>query len=88
MRMKNNWELPDTRLTSCLTGQLGFADCWSASQVRSGPVATSRFGTRVDYVFANRPMLDQWSCTSLSHVEAKCSDHRMVVAVFEKKTSD
>ena len=41
-----------------------------------------------DYVFANRPMLDQWSCTSLSHVEAKCTDHRMVMAVFEKKNGE
>ena len=39
-------------------------------------------------MFANRPMLDQWSCTSLSHVEAKCTDHRMVMAVFEKKNGE
>ena len=68
---------------------LGFTDCWSAAAERAGPLGTSRFNTRIDYVY----MSDALACCTrvlrCEHVEtiSLASDHNGVLVTLECRTN-
>jgi len=82
VRRENSWEPPRTAVAEEMA-RLGFTDCW-ASVGRPGPVSTCRFSTHIDYVFANRDLLAGWKCVEVLHVDSDASDHRPVLATFQK----
>ena len=69
-----------------LASGLGFTDCWCAAQERDGPLGTSRFATRIDYIYCS-PALMQHArvarCQHLQTIAAKISDHNGVMATLE-----
>lgn len=74
-------------------GSLGLQDAFLSvlPHSRSGPLGTSRFDTRIDYVFYNRQRLSTagWTIVSCQHIDCKdLSDHNLVVATFEKRASE
>lgn len=74
-------------------GSLGLQDAYLSvlPHRRSGPLGTSRFNTRIDYVFYNRQRLSTagWTTVSCQHIDCKhLSDHNLVVATFEKHASE
>jgi len=60
---------------------LGFQDNW-VSAGRPEPRTTSRFDTRVDYVFSSESFNKSWTLQSFKHVPHNASDHSFVVAQF------
>lgn len=79
VRAENNWEEPKMEVTRFMQ-ENGLKDCFSAALNRMGPLATSRFDTRIDYIYADDKLLQTFSCASLRHVEEKLSDHLLVIA--------
>ena len=81
--------------------RLGFTDCWAelgrpglVGTCRSVVILVlvlsylpfpPRFSTHIDYVFANKTLLEGWECTEVLHVDSNASDHRPVLARFTKK---
>ena len=49
---------------------------------RPEPRTTSRFDTRVDYIFSSETFNNQWLLAQLKHVPCDASDHSLVVAEF------
>ena len=96
-RAQNAWEAPTSDLTDVLKAAptkkragLRMVDARQAASERSGPLGTSRFGTRIDYVFLSASLaysaaevsrLDHLTC--IPHV----SDHNAVVATLELRAS-
>ena len=56
-------------------------DNW-VSAGRPEPRTTSRFDTRVDYVFSSESFNKSWTLESFKHVPHNASDHSFVVAQF------
>ena len=55
--------------------------------VRAGrpePRTTSRFDTRVDYIFSSHTFNTQWRLQHFRHVPYDASDHSLVLAEFTK----
>lgn len=80
-RRKNNWE--DVKVDVMgLTG--GWVDCYTEAQRTAfrGPLHTSRFHTRIDYVFLNEELADMVQVVEYEHVESDVSDHNMVVCTL------
>lgn len=106
VRKRSHWELPVSDLTTAMTTSsskttkcrkkgavaLGLRDAFVESPVRKGPLGTSRFNTRIDYIFFRPQRLYQsgWDVVSCEHVDTKkiLSDHNLVIATFENKTKD
>lgn len=64
---------------------LGFTDCWRAAAERSGPLGTSRFKTRIDYVYVSPAMAAGAAVARCQHVQTipHVSDHNAVLATLE-----
>lgn len=94
VRALNNWELPQTDVTSVMTGfprnKLGrefskyqLCDAYREAPVVSGPRSTCRFNTRIDYVYYGG--LDEFelvSCRHLDMMREGLSDHNVVLAAW------
>lgn len=64
------------------------AEAGSPAAVAQGPLGTCRFGTRIDYAFANGPWMAAFRLTSIRHVPAGgATDHAAVVAEFEPRVA-
>jgi len=63
---------------------LGLKDNWTKAG-RPEPRTTSRFDTRVDYVFSNKSFEDNWTLTSFLHYPHNASDHSFVMAEFQQE---
>eukprot|EP01045_Picozoa_sp_COSAG04_P010412 COSAG04_NODE_637_length_11700_cov_478.131885_6_plen_339_part_00 len=63
---------------------LGFADCWQAAAERTGPLGTSRFGTRIDYIYASAALVAAAEVVRCEHIETipAVSDHNAVLATL------
>jgi len=61
--------------------KLGFSDNWTKAG-RPDPRTTSRFDTRVDYVFSSSAFIKNWTLQSFHHFPYEASDHSFVVAEF------
>lgn len=100
VRHRNNWELPVSDLTSFVTAPLkvkgtqckgmGLCDAFelASDANRSGPLGTSRFNTRIDYIFYGAQYFKDagWSIVTCEHLDCrKYSDHNLVVATFMKE---
>jgi len=67
-----------------LSRGLGFTDCWHAAVERSGPLGTSRFDSRIDYVYCSPALMEHGAvfvarCDHLQTVP-HVSDHNAVLA--------
>lgn len=78
VREKNRWEPPRTVVSEWMQ-RAGFVDCWARAG-RTRPIATCRFDTRIDYLWASPAWAAAWAVTACRAVPADASDHRMVVA--------
>ena len=58
-----------------------FQDNWVAAG-RPEPRTTSRFATRVDYIFSSETFARRWQLLSLGHHPHDASDHSFVIAEF------
>jgi len=60
---------------------MGFTDCWSAAPVRYGPLGTSRFNTRVDYIYCSAQLMEIVDLIRCDHLETIpiISDHNAVL---------
>lgn len=110
-RAQNNWEPPLGHLTTMMTNPetkratprntksdpgLGFIDCWHAAEERFGPLGTSRFDSRIDYVFCSPALMaggaDVAKATvrSCQHLQTipHVSDHNAVFVVLETTVCD
>ena len=47
-----------------------------------------RFGTRIDYVFANTEALEVWECLEVFHHPSDASDHKPVIATLKRRMLD
>ena len=56
-------------------------DCWGSADedVKLGPLKTSRFDTRIDYILSNAMMLNDWILKQIETVDDNASDHNMVI---------
>lgn len=65
---------------------LNFTDCWRAAEQREGGLGTSRFGTRIDYIYCTAQLMQRARVASCEHVQtipAQISDHNGVLATLE-----
>jgi len=62
---------------------LGFSDNWVLAG-RPEPRTTSRFDTRVDYMFSSETFNKNWSLVHYGHFPYDASDHSFVVADFSR----
>lgn len=83
VRRRNEWEPPLVELTGQVK-EYGFTDAWTTVG-QPKPVKTCRFDTRIDYVYLNDEMLNQWKISDVKHIDDKASDHNMVLAKFSLK---
>jgi endonuclease/exonuclease/phosphatase family metal-dependent hydrolase len=93
VRKDGRWEKPQIEVTMLATGSaardpprasrppLGLLDTRVVATTQSGPKETSRFGTRIDYIFVSEQLLGVWRAESCEHVVAmpEASDHNLVV---------
>ena len=47
-------------------------------------IKTCRFDTRIDYIFANEPLLQRFRVDKVKVIDDNASDHNMVLATFKK----
>lgn len=70
---------------------MAFHDCWSRALKCEGPVGTSRFATRIDYIYLS-PKMAEWvallSCKHIETIRANISDHNAVLATLNLKDSN
>ena len=105
IRARNFWESPVTELTGALTSvtsskkqkallPIPLCDSWSSCPHRTGPAATCRFGTRIDYIYYydqrfREEGLELVSCEHMGHAHVSgggkkgLSDHNLVVTTFK-----
>jgi endonuclease/exonuclease/phosphatase family metal-dependent hydrolase len=77
VRKASGWELPQVELTETIERVGGYIDLLSAASASSAIIPTSRFDTRVDYIFATPDIV----CTSASVIVNTLneSDHKPIV---------
>ncbi|MCA9720620.1 MAG: hypothetical protein KC468_38515, partial [Myxococcales bacterium] len=82
-RARNRWEPPRGDTVAALA-RAGYVDCWRRAGCE-GPVATCRFETRVDYIWADPALLERWSLSRCRRLDRDrfASDHRPVAASFQ-----
>ena len=78
------WEPPKGELTQKITNEYEFIDTWKDVD-GPPPLKTCRYGTRIDYIFANPQLLDVFDVVDVIHDTDTASDHQMVVAKFVPK---
>lgn len=83
-RAMNNWEEPSEDVWKYLHEKAWF-DSYLMANTISGPIGTSRFGTRIDYVLYNEEFKAEFCCASCMHFENNASDHNMVICEFTKE---
>lgn len=88
VRKYNKWELPITDLTLQITlqNESGWKlfDTKQLASMSLGPLATSRFNTRIDYIYVNKILTDLWDVFQLKHtvIMPFLTDHNLVTAMF------
>lgn len=100
VRKKSTWEVPTSELTDRLVSKagassqkrtkggkkcFGFVDAWRAAAERSGPLGTSRFDTRIDYIYVTKAASEKLRVVSCDHVACipSPSDHNAVLGSFQ-----
>ncbi|CAF1169677.1 unnamed protein product [Rotaria sp. Silwood1] len=89
VREKSNWERPYFDLTRLITTRWGFQDAFKQinPQLKDQSVTTSRYGTRIDYIYWRPRDNDEWKLKDCFIVDTKkATDHNAVVAEFEQKS--
>ncbi len=62
---------------------MGFKDTWEMAG-NPDEIKTCRFDTRIDYIFANEPLLQRFRVEKVKVIDDNASDHNMVLATFKK----
>lgn len=77
------------RLGGGVRTSLAFTDCWTAAGERAGPLGTSRFATRIDYVYVSPSVAAVAEVKSCEHLKTipHVSDHNAVLATLEWRAS-
>ena len=76
-RRRNGWELPVSDVTTFVTQSLGLTDAYQAEAeaAAAGPKGTSRFDTRIDYVFFREAAFlaarAGWNLVACQHYDCK-----------------
>jgi len=83
LRQKNGREAPSSDVTDFME-TLGFRDSWIEDN-KPPPRATSRFDTRIDYVYTSESFNKSWELKSILHFLHDASDHSCVIATFSLK---
>jgi len=83
LRKTTGREVPSSDVTNAMEA-LGFRDSWVEAN-KPPPRTTSRFDTRVDYVYTSQSFNKSWSLKSLLHFPHDASDHSCVIATFALK---
>ena len=87
VRQGNNWELPKTELIDKIENEYGFKDCLylkKFANITKDNIDTSRFNTRVDYLFINQIMSKHFDIIKYDHFKCdSASDHKMIRATFK-----
>jgi len=83
IRRNNGRKAPKNDVIEAIE-KLGFTDNWTKAG-RPEPRTTSRFDTRVDYIFSSRAFDKKWTLKSLNHYPYSASDHSFVMSEFQQK---
>ena len=49
---------------------------------------TIRFSTHIDYIYANKEFLKDWTCKEVIHHTSDASDHKPVIATFDEHDTE
>lgn len=79
VRANNRWEKPKRALTDRMK-QVGFTDSKTKAAEFSGIQSTSRFKTRVDYVYLNQKFGNFFRIHRVTQVDTEASDHNIVIS--------
>jgi len=83
LRQETGREAPSSDVTDSMQ-TLGFRDSWIEDN-KPPPRTTSRFDTRVDYVYTSESFNKSWDLKSILHFPHDASDHSCVIATFSLK---
>jgi endonuclease/exonuclease/phosphatase family metal-dependent hydrolase len=89
IRENSGWEKPRFDLTKLITNDWGYQDAFKLinPQLKDEQVATSRFETRVDYIYVHPRVNHQWTLTKCQLIDTKgATDHHAVFAEFTLKS--
>jgi len=84
IRRDNGRRQPATDVVNTIQ-DLGFTDNWVEAK-KPEPRTTSRFDTRVDYVFSSQTFNKSWTLSSFQHLPYDASDHSFVLAEFQLRS--
>ena len=80
-REKGGWEKPFFDLTKLITDEWKYQDAFKLinPQLKDEHVATSRFGTRIDYIYIHPRVYDRWKLTKCEIIDTKgATDHNTI----------
>ncbi len=89
-REKSGWEKPRFDLTKLIRDEWGYQDAFRSfnPELKDEQVATCDYGTRIDYIYVQPRIYDQWKLTKCEIINTKgATDHNGVLAEFELITS-
>jgi endonuclease/exonuclease/phosphatase family metal-dependent hydrolase/SAM-dependent methyltransferase len=97
-RTRSHWEAPSSDVSRAMTMSshtsegsalpaLAFTDCWRAAEERRGPLGTSRFGTRIDYIFCSPAFMRSVAVHQCEHHQTtpQVSDHNAVRTLLVRR---
>ena len=99
-RVRCSWEAPMSEVTSAMTTgmsaaaskkgfkkETGFTDCWRVAEERRGPLGTSRFDTRIDYIYCSPALMEGAVVRRCEHLQTipHVSDHNAVCVCLERR---
>ena len=81
-------EKPSFDLTNLITNVWNYEDAFKLvnPHLKDEQIATSRFGTRIDYIYVQPHLSEQWTLTKCQIINTNgATDHNIVFAEFTKK---
>jgi endonuclease/exonuclease/phosphatase family metal-dependent hydrolase len=90
LRKKSNWEKPCFQLTELIKNQWNYQDAFKQinPDAKDEQVVTSRFKTRIDYIYLHSRINHSCILKKCSIIDTKnITDHNAVLAVFQSKYS-
>ena len=87
-RRQSGWELPRFDLTNLLTNEWKYEDVFRIAnpELKDEDVVTCEYGTRIDYIYIQRKVLQKWNLTKCEIIDTKgATDHNAVLAEFQLK---
>jgi len=88
-RKKSRWKKSCFDFAKLITREWKYQEAFKLinPQLKDEQVATCRFGRRIDHIYVDPRVHDQWTLTECSIINAEsATDHNVVLAVFEQKS--